>query len=509
MCIKSTFIKLRQSVIVFAILGMLLTVFSFETNAQDSVSGSFVGQVVDSKNNYPIEGVSIRIRNEDTGVELTTQTDKDGRFKRVALMPGLYTIQFSAEGYQSNQVTQALLATKENVIIPVPFLLEPSFIPISNVTGGSSVFVFRNRKLPSRVVAKPSKKPVSKNTQNETPKDLLKSNIQSVGALVVGSIPNTTIIVEASDKSATYKNVILADQFLAAFDQIPAQKYTVTAILEGYRLLKKEIDISPNKIATISLNLSPNESSSRILNQVGKYYALVIGGNNYQFFSQLKTAETDAKAVDKILREKYEFETNLLLNPTREQIIVALNEYRRRLDQNSNLLIYYAGHGLNDKEAGEAYWLPVNARQEDNANWISADDITRNIRAIPAKHILVVSDSCYSGALSRSSDIVSLVSEPTARERYLLKMSEGKSRTLLASGGNEPVLDGGGGIHSVFANAFLIGLIQPEKEIFTAEELYLKSIKESVAGKANQNPEYSAIRNSGHESGGFIFIRKK
>ncbi len=88
-------------------------------------------------------------------------------------------------------------------------------------------------------------------------------------------------------------------------------------------------------------------------------------------------------------------------------------------------------------------------------------------------------------------------------------MSEGKSRTLLASGGNEPVLDDGGGIHSVFANAFLSGLVQTDKEIFTAEEFYLKSIKELVSGKANQNPEYSAIRNSGHESGGFVFIRKK
>ena len=329
------------------------------------------------------------------------------------------------------------------------------------------------------------------------------------GNLAVASLPDATIIVETLDKNLIYKNKILSDQLLIVFDHIPAQKYTVSAMIEGYNSIKKEVEISQNKTSSLTLNLLPNESSSQILNQAGRYYALIIGSNNYQYFSHLKTAETDAKVVDVTLREKYGFETKLLLNASREEIIVALNEYRRKIEINSNLLIYYAGHGINSAEFEKAYWLPVNARQEDNANWISADDLTAIIKAIPAKHILVVSDSCYSGALSRNSEIVSLISEPTNREKFLLKESEGKSRTLLASGGNEPVSDGGGGTHSVFAEAFLIGLIQPDKEIFTAEEFYLKSIKVQIAGKANQNPEYSLIRNSGHSSGDFIFIRKK
>ena len=238
------------------------------------------------------------------------------------------------------------------------------------------------------------------------------------------------------------------------------------------------------------------------------FYALVIGNNAYQKVSNLRTAENDAKVVEATLREQYGFRTKLLLNATRQQIIAALNSYRRELDADSNLLIYYAGHGVNDKEIERAYWLPVDAEPDDNSNWISADDITSNIRGIPARHVLIVSDSCYSGTLSRGLEVVSSV--PALRERYLQKMSAGRSRTLMASGGNEPVADDGGvGNHSVFASALVRGLQQTEKTQFTAAELYREYVEEPVAGRASQTPQYNPLRNSGHESGDFVFVRIK
>ena len=238
----------------------------------------------------------------------------------------------------------------------------------------------------------------------------------------------------------------------------------------------------------------------------GRYFALVIGNNVYQYVPRLKTAETDAKEVDAILREQYGFQTKLLLNANRQQIMSAISSFRRELTPDANLLVYYAGHGVNDKEIDKAYWLPVDARLDDNSNWISADDITSNIKGIPAKHVLIVSDSCYSGTLTRGLE--ASVPAPTERQRYLQKMFAGKSRTLMASGGNEPVADGGGGgNHSIFANALLRGLAQMEKSEFTAGELFRDFVEESVAGRAQQTPEYNPLRNSGHESGDFVFVR--
>src|SRR5215467_9733294 len=71
---------------------------------------------------------------------------------------------------------------------------------------------------------------------------------------------------------------------------------------------------------------SPAESAQ----SVGPYYALVIGINNYRTpVPRLKTAVYDAKEVAKLLQDGYKFSaTKLLLNPSRKDIILALNELR-------------------------------------------------------------------------------------------------------------------------------------------------------------------------------------
>jgi hypothetical protein len=79
----------------------------------------------------------------------------------------------------------------------------------------------------------------------------------------------------------------------------------------------------------------------------------------------------------------------------------------------------------------------------------------------------------------------------------------------MASGGDEPVADGGGGNHSVFANALLRGLKEMDKGQFTAAELFRYHVEEAVGGRANQTPEYNPLRNSGHENGDFIFVRSR
>jgi hypothetical protein len=239
----------------------------------------------------------------------------------------------------------------------------------------------------------------------------------------------------------------------------------------------------------------------------GRYYALVIGNNSYRHLPRLQTAVADARVVNSILRDRYGFETKLLLNAGRQDIFQAISFYRQKLDHNDNLLVYYAGHGHFDREADKAYWLPIDARREDSANWVSADDITSNVKAIPARHVLIVSDSCYSGTIYRSLGLA--VGEISERDRFLQKMHAGRSRTLMASGGNEPVADGGGDGHSVFARVFLTGLAKMERNSFTGAELFRDFVQERVAGKADQTPEYNPLRNSGHESGDFVFVRKQ
>ncbi len=69
-----------------------------------------------------------------------------------------------------------------------------------------------------------------------------------------------------------------------------------------------------------------------------------------------------------------------------------------------------------------------------------------------AQHVMVVADSCYSGNLTREA--TSTVRSGAERTAWMERMNDKRSRTALTSGGLEPVLDRGGGDHSVFARAF-------------------------------------------------------
>ncbi len=234
----------------------------------------------------------------------------------------------------------------------------------------------------------------------------------------------------------------------------------------------------------------------------GDYYALVIGNNDYQNITRLKTAVKDARAVAKMLRERYNFEVTLLINATRSDLFTAFSKLRRKLQTSDNLLIYYAGHGIMDKQTQRGYWLPVDAQRSIKSNWVANEDITSELKAIAAKHVLIVADSCYSGTLTRSLDMGSM--RVGGLKEWVDRMAQRRSRTVLTSGGLEPVLDAGGGGHSVFAQAFLKALAE-NKTTIDMDSLY-EIIRRRVVLNADQTPLYSDIRFVGHDDGDFIFV---
>lgn len=235
------------------------------------------------------------------------------------------------------------------------------------------------------------------------------------------------------------------------------------------------------------------------LSDLGRYHALVIGNEAYASLPDLQTAHRDSRAIAELLRDDYGFDVRLILDGRREELVSALSELRARLGERDNLLIYYAGHGLNDEEAGEAYWLPVDAERHQPTNWISNSTVTQQVRAMRARHVLVVADSCFSGTLTRG------IAMPPRSTRWLAKLAARRSRTALTSGANEPVVDGGGGGHSVFARALLDALATNEG-ILDATSLYA-NIRRQVMLDAWQSPQYGDIRLAGHEQGDFLFAR--
>lgn len=235
----------------------------------------------------------------------------------------------------------------------------------------------------------------------------------------------------------------------------------------------------------------------------GGYHALVIGINDYQHITRLETAVRDAEGVAAVLRDLYGFKVTLLANATRAAIIDALDDLRDRLGPRDNLLIYYAGHGWLDKEAEQGFWLPVDARPDRRTNWISNDTVRDTARALQAKHVLIVADSCFSGTLTRGIT----VPPPRPEPGYLKRIADKKARLALSSGGLEPVADNDGVGHSPFAKAFM-DVLRDNTAVLDGTSLF-GQLRRPVVVNAEQTPEYSDIRRAGHDGGDFLFVRRK
>ena len=244
----------------------------------------------------------------------------------------------------------------------------------------------------------------------------------------------------------------------------------------------------------------------------GRYFALIIGNQNYDLLESLKTPRYDAERAAKILSQKYGFTVQLIEDGNDVAILKALNDLNKVLGPNDNLLIYYAGHGyrLKSDKVENGYWLPRNAEKPPNDTyWVPNEQITNHIGRLQAKRVLVVADSCYAGLLSTDPSMFFLDKPTEVTQDYVTFKLPRRSRLLIASGGDNPVLDEGGQGNSVFAKAFL-DVLESNDAIMTAPALYVM-VEGKVKGAALRNhfpeqPEFKSIKGAGHEVGDFFFV---
>ena len=231
-----------------------------------------------------------------------------------------------------------------------------------------------------------------------------------------------------------------------------------------------------------------------------KYHALVIGNNDYKHLPDLKTAKSDAESIAKILEYDYGFDVRLMLDVTRDDILDAFDSYREKLGEIDNLLIYYAGHGWLDEAGEQGYWLPVDAKENRRSKWLSNATLTSTLKALEAKHVMVVADSCFSGTLVRGLKVTEKTPD------YVQRMAIKRARVVLTSGGLEPVADLGGSGHSPFAKAF-IDVLNGNRSVIDGTSMFTQ-LRRSVMLSADQTPEYSDARKAGHDGGDFLFVRR-
>jgi hypothetical protein len=218
----------------------------------------------------------------------------------------------------------------------------------------------------------------------------------------------------------------------------------------------------------------------------GENFILTIAIDNYadSLFPNLENAVLDASRFSNVLKEKYDFKTiqDSILNEQakRKNIIDALNNLSSSLHATDNILIYHAGHGMIHPKTKKGFWIPYDGTKDSISNYISNSDIIECIEAMDAKHVILISDSCFAGTLVTKTRGIT-------DEKYYLKIQENKSRFIFSSGREEKVLDGLPGKGSPFANALIEYFENNNNEYFSFSEM-VNAVKKKTGKLVTQQP---------------------
>ena len=239
--------------------------------------------------------------------------------------------------------------------------------------------------------------------------------------------------------------------------------------------------------------------------KLGQYRALVIGIDAYadEKIPDLKTAVNDATAMAAVLEKKYGFATTLLLNgrATKQAIFNALRQLAASSHDDDSILIYYAGHGEQDKLYDDGWWIPADAVAGNPLTYLDNSQVQKAMRNMKARHVLLIADSCYSGTLFGQARAM----PPLITEKYYLDLYNEKSRWGMTSGNKTPVTDRGIGKNSIFAHQLLNVLSKNEKPFISTQEIYTR-IAPVVSNNSEQTPMCRPIRNTGDMGGEFVFV---
>ncbi|MBB3696179.1 caspase family protein [Flammeovirga yaeyamensis] len=284
-------------------------------------------------------------------------------------------------------------------------------------------------------------------------------------------------------------------------------KHINTVILDNHA--KEQLLVNANKtlsspvFASRGLVVDKKEVNKPFEETVGNFYALIISVQNYddKDIQDLKYPHRDAKNFRSILEEKYGFATSNIIqlnDPKRDDVVKAFNSMRNQINENDNLIIYYAGHGIYDEEVAEGYWLPSDAHKSDDSHWIANSNLSTKLKGIKAKHTLLISDACFSGSIFRSSR--SILNEPS---QSITNYYSKKSRKGMTSGTLKTVPD-----QSVFSKYLFQTLNTNQDKFMTASSLFYRFNK-IVANNSQNAPQFGVLYGVGDEGGEFVFINKQ
>jgi len=216
----------------------------------------------------------------------------------------------------------------------------------------------------------------------------------------------------------------------------------------------------------------------------------------------LNNCLADMNETVSILKQRYCFDDIELLTcleqTTRKYLFNRLQDFFLNCLEEDNIIILYSGHGEYNSFINTPYWQPSDSLFNDSSTWLNVNDILSFINASKAKHVCLISDSCFSGAIITDK----------MRGGGFDALNNKKSRLALTSGGIEKVSDGIKEDLSPFTK-ILCKVLKENNE----PKISFSSVAEKVILNFNeeriQTPMFGTLPNTGHDGGSFILELKE
>ena len=231
-------------------------------------------------------------------------------------------------------------------------------------------------------------------------------------------------------------------------------------------------------------------------------FALIISNQNYQKASDVNGALNDGSAMREYCIKTLgalENQVTLINNATGNQVRDALATLARRVKGNgpqSEVIFFYAGHGLPNDAGTESYMMPVDANPLEMITMIPMKEIYGTLGKMEAESVSVLLDACFSGmgrdggAMKkgeRGVEIAAKAAEP-----------EGNMFVLTAASGAETAMPYEEKNHGLFTY-FLLKKLQESKGNATLKELsdYVISTVQRESDVLNSKPQHPVVSVSG------------
>lgn len=188
--------------------------------------------------------------------------------------------------------------------------------------------------------------------------------------------------------------------------------HTILARIKREDIFDEFVVASPASVATEAGTATPGtprgmrRDDAATQNTATRLYALCVGISQYQDDSlYLKWAKQDAVELSDTLkvlrtgRDSSEVRKLIDHDATRANILDALEELRKKTDDNSLCVLHFSGHGLVNP-LGEYYFAPFDFNpgkgiSTSGLSWYDMEQEIKRMRGIK----LIILDTCHSGAV--------------------------------------------------------------------------------------------------------------